>query len=561
METAPQEKWRKGRLPVSLANTVSPPTGGEKFEGTPTTRPNPVALEAPVIVTGERPSSEGTRELFTEETKTILVFVDGAVIQLSATVSVGQLLFLINKKSNEAVVCQILQNRVFRPTVCYVEVQFTEQKANFWGVAFPNGQAGSAEFTAADHVAAVQMTESDPGKLLAARSEQEVEQLKTQVETLRKQLRELEHHKAQAATRAVGPPTAAANQRQDQQQVAEQTLLMPAAKKPEKTNLRWAVPMALPNFKEATRKTGEERDPLEDLLPKPELDFSKIPSAAYLDDSDPRSIYKQSRIGPGRIRLIALVIGLSAVVGFAGYAKVWRLLPVWKDAGVQVGQWVGNAVMRHGSARTNVPALHGPEKKADVEAGNVAGSVVTPRNAASSAGQAREETSPASAGRPLTAESAVDGGAEKRTTDGATAGSADLAEARQPEPSVTNKKLSAHEKSAPGKQRLPVGAAAEEKSATVVPSDAPVIAAKLVHAVTPVYPPDAMLNYITGDVKAELEVDADGNVGEVRVLSGPKALRDAAMVALKKYQYAPATQGGKAVASKTTATVKFWFNP
>jgi TonB family protein len=576
----------QGMTSVSLANTVSPLTGGEKIEGTQTTRPNPVAMEAPVTVTGARPSSEGTRDLFTEETKTILVFVDGAVIQLSATVSVGQLLFLINKKSNEAVVCQILHKRVFRPTVCYVEVQFTEQKPNFWGVAFLNGKAGSAEFTAADHVAAEEMTESDPGKLVAARSEQEVEQLKTQVETLRRQLRELEQKKAQEATRAAGPPpftgqkkeelapvndpvpeqvtgvaTGAANQHQNKQQVAEQTLLMPAAKTPEKTNLRWAVPMALPNFKEESRKAEQQRDPLEDLLPKPELDFSKMPSAAYLDDSDPRSIYKQSRIGAERIRLIALVIGLSAVVGFAGYAKAWRLLPVWKDAEVQAGQWVRNAVMRRGSTRTNVPALNGPAKNEDVEAGNVGGSGVTPRNGASSAGHAREETSPASAGRPLTAESAVDGGGEKRTTDGATVGSAELAEARQPEPSVTNKKLSAREKSASGKQRADVAAAPEEKSATVVPSDAPVIAAKLVHAVTPVYPPDAMLNYITGDVKAELEVDADGNVGEVRVLSGPKALRDAAVVALKKYQYAPATQGGKAVASKTTATMKFWFNP
>jgi TonB family protein len=576
----------QGMTPVSLANTASPLTGSEKLEGTPTTRPNPVALESPVTVTGARPSSEGTRDLFTEETKTILVFVDGAVIQLAATVSVGQLLFLTNKKSNEAVVCQILHKRVFRPTVCYVEVQFTEQKRDFWGVVFPKAKAGSAEFTSADHVAAKEMTEDDPGTPVAARSEQEVEQLKTQVETLRRQLRELEQQKAHEATREAAPPqftgqkmeqlapvndpvpeqtvvaAGAVNEPENKQQAAEQALLMPAAKAPEKTTLRWAVPMALPNFKEEdARKTQEERDPLEDLLPKPELDFSKIPSAVYMDESDPRSIYKQKRIGAERIRLIALVIVLGAVVGIAGYAKAWRLIPAWKDAAVAAGQWVGNAVMRRGSARTNVPALNGPAKSAEVGAGNASGSGATPRNGASSAGHGGEETGPASATKPLAAESAVDAGGEKATEDGATAGSAEVVEASRPEPSVKNKTVSTRERSVSRKQGSDVAAVPEEKPATVVPSDAPVIAAKLVHTATPVYPPDAMLNYITGDVKAELEVDADGKVGEVRVLSGPKALRDAAVEALKKYQYAPATQGGKTVASKTTATVKFWFDP
>jgi len=130
-----------------------------------------------------------------------------------------------------------------------------------------------------------------------------------------------------------------------------------------------------------------------------------------------------------------------------------------------------------------------------------------------------------------------------------------------PEPRLREKTANVRDKSVLRKQTSEVAAVAKEKPATVVPSDAPVIAAKLVRATTPVYPPDAMLNYITGDVKAELVVEANGKVGEVKVISGPKALRDAAVEALKKYEYAPATQDGKAVVSKTMATVKFWFTP
>jgi len=62
-------------------------------------RTNPVALEVPVSVAGARPvSSNNKRELFTEDTATVLVFKDGAVIQLSAAVAVGQLLFLTEKR-------------------------------------------------------------------------------------------------------------------------------------------------------------------------------------------------------------------------------------------------------------------------------------------------------------------------------------------------------------------------------------------------------------------------------------------------------------------------------
>ena len=106
---------------------------------------------------------------------------------------------------------------------------------------------------------------------------------------------------------------------------------------------------------------------------------------------------------------------------------------------------------------------------------------------------------------------------------------------------------------------------AEDASKTAVeatvPADAPVLPAKLVKAVNPVYPPEAMRSYITGDIKAEVEVLASGRVGDVKVISGPKALREAAVEALKQYEYAPATQGGKAVESKAEAVVKFWFNP
>ena len=99
---------------------------------------DPLALETTVIATGARPGDAATkRELFTEETQTVLVFENGAVIRLSAAVADGQLLFLSNKATGKEVVTQVLRKRSFRPTNCYVDLEFTEPCPGFWGIEFP----------------------------------------------------------------------------------------------------------------------------------------------------------------------------------------------------------------------------------------------------------------------------------------------------------------------------------------------------------------------------------------------------------------------------------------
>jgi hypothetical protein len=45
------------------------------------------------------------------------------------------------------------------------------------------------------------------------------------------------------------------------------------------------------------------------------------------------------------------------------------------------------------------------------------------------------------------------------------------------------------------------------------------------------------------------------------VLSGPAALRDSAINALKQYRYEPATLHGKPVAVHVTVAIKFLFEP
>ena len=55
------------------------------------------------------------RELFTETTKTTLVFENGAVVNLNSRVSLGQCVFLRNDQSGREVLCKVLEWRASRP--------------------------------------------------------------------------------------------------------------------------------------------------------------------------------------------------------------------------------------------------------------------------------------------------------------------------------------------------------------------------------------------------------------------------------------------------------------
>jgi TonB family protein len=119
-------------------------TAGPRHEDTATgSRPQPVALEVPVTVNGAR-TVEGSdkREPFSETTKTVLVFGNGAVIRLGSPVSAGQLLFLTNEKTKKEVVCQVVKSKNYKSVSGYVELEFTESVVGFWGMRFPSDRIG-----------------------------------------------------------------------------------------------------------------------------------------------------------------------------------------------------------------------------------------------------------------------------------------------------------------------------------------------------------------------------------------------------------------------------------
>jgi len=83
--------------------------------------------------------------------------------------------------------------------------------------------------------------------------------------------------------------------------------------------------------------------------------------------------------------------------------------------------------------------------------------------------------------------------------------------------------------------------------------------ARLLKSVPPVYPPIARSNHVSGDVTLDAFIDANGNVTELKVVSGPPILRQAATDAVRHWKYDPARLNGRPVAIHLDVTVKFRF--
>jgi TonB family protein len=473
---------------VSTAiNTIADAIETSSREAGGSAQRNPTAAEFPVNAAGSRPKAGGTgRELFSEDTATVLIFENGAVIRLLATVTPGQLIFLTNLATKEEVVCEVLRKRLLRPAGCYVELQFTEKKKGFWG--------------------------TPPTPKAATNGPETVDPSKMPLETLVSEVQEL-LAKKQGPVTATPPAEAEATASKD----AHAPVAVGGSES--RTKAGTAAPSGEQETKAAT---VESNGSIDELLPKPELDFSNVPSEVNVKKHDPALLHKPiPEIGAKSRKVmwtIVLVIALGAGVRYGHWFDSWTH---GKSAGVApTGQTesVPQPVLNETAAKNEVaPGANGAKEK--LRAG---------------AEKARRETNPE-----LPAVRASESAAEKATEPGANGGGTRKGK------SETSATVEAGESPKGGES---VG-------------EGPLVPAKLTRSVNPVYPVEAMQSFITGNVKAEVVVEPTGRVGEVKVVSGPTQLKAAAVDALKQYEFTPATRGGKAVASRVMVTVKFWFNP
>jgi len=514
----------------------SPIASGQNSPANP--RRNAVACEVQLTATGARPSEKGgQRELFTEETTTALVFENGGVLRLAAAVVPGQLLFLTHKETKREVVAQVTRKRDFRPMMCYVEVEFSEPAPGFWGVEFSETPAlavappkqkesdGSAQEAEA-------IFSSEPVAPAPAPSVQEIAMLNEEVKALREQLKLLQAQKTAGnlAVPAAIPDLSRSTGPEPPRAAVDVPVQAPVLAEPHgEQSTKLPIGTAEPAFSE------------EDLLPKPALDFNAAKPPAKSSPKLEQKVVAASH--PAAMRKDLLFAAFVLIVaGAAWYQNLLPGLPLLK-----------NLVSGTEPSRDAHPAAQVPQKAPSTHADSgkspqTSDVSATPPNAAlhdesqsASSGTAKPST-PAVPETAVEAKSAPDSPAEAGVV--------------QEKPEVAA--------SAP-KRSAPMSLSKAALVSAVPPSDGvAIVPPKLIKAVRAIASPNALPDFAANNsenVTFDALVDTSGHVASMKPLSGSPSLRNAAMAALKQYQYEPATRRGKPVPAHVTVTVKFLFEP
>jgi len=483
----------------------------------------PVAFETPVVATGARPGHSGAeRELFTEETQTVLVFERGAVIRLSAAVADGQLLFLTNQITGKEVVTQVIRKRSFRPTSCYVDLEFTETCPGFWGINFPESAPVLPNASSSAKL-------SDEGDLTATPPPQaprpdvqEVERLKKEVAELQTQLKSL---------------TAGRPERQAPQE----------------------VPNGAPNTALAADKVATEQT--EKLVKN--LQEEKMLEQLFAQEAEQEQLQ-----GPKRLVAYPHKSGIGSIARKAGKLATAAAFAAFVVAAAIAAYRFGllNPLLSRAGARrpatSNIASA--PKPAATLKA-----MVADPRPVAAADAVSGAVSSAAS-------ENATSALTSNQTTAADTEIAAFSAVPPAPGPSgmprntVEALHREAKQAELTGLPALPpastvvvdhVAPAADENGSGSGVAKEDYIPPKLLYAVKSISPPDALRNYITGNVNLDALVDTTGHVRSVTVLSGPQKLRKTAIEEVRQYVYEPARKNGKVVTSHVQATLQFWYEP
>ena len=512
----------------------------------------PVALETTVVATGARPGdSSAKRELFTEETQTVLVFERGAVIRLSAAVADGQLLFLTNKSTGKEVVTQVVRKRAFRPTNCYVDLEFTEACPGFWGIDFPKAAATptAAGASVAKKLATDEDSEQEPAKSTAPPSAHEVDRLKQEVSALQTQLRSLMTSKPAAgpATPVVadvqagvsggavvaGAPTGVSSP--DVVVAGLQTGALPHSE------IKSAAEISSDLAKKEEERRLEELFALEAKQEDASAPKILVPEPHTLAEAREKKKGGKPLLNAAAV-LLVLGAGSFAAYRFGALDDLLKMAGLTKPAPSRAAAAavkppapkpvvpattpattpaIPAASTTNADAAANPPAVSAPllEEKNPATVVDAANVTEWKDNAASSSNRAASSASRLTSG---------DSAARIRSRAVSPAGSSKRSDLQPPNVGTqpgTNAGNAAASAAPPSGSDVNSAVAADAEG---------IVAPKLISGRKSMAPPDMIRNYITGSVNVDAVVDAAGHVRSVKVLSGPEKLRASAIEQLAR---------------------------
>jgi len=615
---------------VEVTNSASEASGTNagapgKTEQAGHLRADAVSLEVPVKVHGSR-VKEVVRDVtphtepFEEQTNTMIVFPQGAVIRMTTSVNVGQMLVVTNLKSRQDAICRVVKVRTFSNLQGYVEVEFAHKQPGYWSVYFPSEGPAIVNKPAqpaalAPVVPAVKKKPvSSPSDISwapapSANASEEKSAEGTSFSTaIRPPIAP-----PQIISPAKPEPSFVSIGRQEQVQAAASTIAPapPAAShfetlKKAPTQANASSVLSFPSAPVVEAPSITSLPDLQEAAPAvtsaPEFHSStggsdeRIQSEASASDESVRSSFGSLSGGASlgvRATPAAASEGALDYTGASAHPKTlagqnWTLIAVCLTllfAVVGGGVFYIRTQSASGSgAKLNPPALTQPESAANSNAPQ------TPQATAASQ-QISTPGRAAIANKPATV-IVNNGNAAVETHDSAVSATRPSTPAKQDAPHVTSDMMNATLNSHPvSSQRTGSGqddaapsldGAAEPPSSTtgalsgvmgssdVASPPAPDIQPegpvkiggvvkepKLLSSTLPVYPAFAKEAHVEGDVVVRTTIDKNGNVTHMDIVSGPTMLRQAARDALGRWKYEPSKLDGQPVSVQLLVTIKF----
>jgi protein TonB len=578
-------------------------------------RADAVSLDVPVKVHGSRVTDvvrgiTPHTEPFEEQTSTMIVFPQGGVLRMATAVAAGQMVVLTNLKSGHDAICRVVKVRAYAQAQSYVELEFTNRQPGYWGVRFANDEVAPIKVFVPPSPPPVPVVAEASAEKFEAKPPQEISWAPaTTVQPPAAKLSESavfsSHVKPASppAERAAQPNKpessfVAIGAQEDVQPAASATSSKKKAERftppvasvsmaelrgdarvaaPVSTSLGAGVPGEMTDISDDLAESSQEKPPAifgglaagagaGSAHSATQKTFgARFDSTAFDVSDEAAAVPKNS--GPNWF-LIATGIAALFVVGAGGafYFHVWPAASSnAKSASMPVSTAAPAALSTAspGASNSAQPPATNPVAQVSQQHTNTSAAVSGPgvaiRGGEATPANTNKEPAPARAQptAPVTqkvakvmSDMSATLNAHPVSAQRAASGDAELAPTVDSGAASSNGELQ--------------GISANSDVAPPPPSAAPPIrvggdvqAPKLVSMVLPVYPSIARASGIEGSVVVEASVGPAGTVLSTKVISGPPILRQAALDALRRWKYQPATLNGEPVAVQITVTIQF----
>jgi TonB family protein len=511
------------------------PQAAAGAKGEKTSRPQPVCIEVPATVHGDCLSTDsGKREPFSESTRTIIVFSNGAVLRLKTAVNPGQLIFLTNEHTGKKVLCHVVTSKTYQSVAGYIELQFNQPTVGFWGILFPGD---ASESQRAPGAAGVSQPLSRPQPLPSAASHIISPAVSTHSSTAGS------INPGSLSPKASGPEYSAAQGRVSTPlaQPPHAGVIQPevASLSHAEEHASIAEPVVFPLEREAATPALPAARPREDD------EIAAFISRLMFEEPQTES----AQATPRRSPLIALIAAELLLVGLAGSGWYW-----WHNR-VRVN--APNFFPQSANVATSMSVLPPANTQtAPLVSSPVPEGLKTVEGSGPSSAPAENPVEshepPNAAGKKLANISHFRLSRPHAQRNSSLAKVPEAAEGIDSAPEV-NSRLSAEGLNAliAGSGLQPTAPKPEQ------PIGGAVKTARLISSTPPAYPSLARSQGVEGDVTLDALIDETGRITRIKTISGPNLLQQAAADAVRQWKYEPATLDGNPVPMHLTVTVKF----